>query len=101
MRSWHLNRSLEVALMFLLFSASVAGRQSGFTLKVDVSLIPVDVAVYDPQGNAVKTLTKDDFVLYEDGTLQEIRHFETVDAPYNILLLFDTSGSTTNQNGFM
>ena len=97
----HLHRPFAIALMFLVFAAPLAGRQGGFTLKVDVSLIPVDVAVYDSQGNTVKTLTSDDFVLYEDGTPQEIRHFETVDAPYKILLLFDTSGSTRNQLGFM
>lgn len=96
-----LRRPSAIALMFLVFAAPVAGRQGGFTLKVDVSLIPVDVAVYDTQGNAVKTLNSEDFVLYEDGAPQEIRHFETVDAPYKILLLFDTSGSTRNQLGFM
>src|SRR5687767_8622866 len=75
--------------------------QGGFTLKVDVSLIPLDAAVYDAAGNPVMTLTRDDFLVYEDGVLQDIQHFEAADAPYNILLLFDTSGSAKNQIGFM
>src|SRR5688572_8590967 len=75
--------------------------QGGFTLKVDVSLIPLDVAVYDAKGDPVKTLTRDDFLVYEDGDLQDIQHFEPADAAYTILLLFDTSGSTKNQLGFM
>jgi len=87
-------------VMVLVFSTSLMAWQ-GFTLKVDVSLIPLDVVVHDARGNTVRTLTRDDFVIYEDGELQDIQYFEGVDAPYKILLLFDTSGSTRNQTGFM
>jgi VWFA-related protein len=87
-------------VMVVVFSTTLIAWQ-GFTLKVDVSLIPLDVVVRDAQGNTVRTLAQDDFVIYEDGELQQIQYFEGVDAPYKILLLFDTSGSTRNQIGFM
>jgi VWFA-related protein len=88
-------------LILLACLSPILARQEGFTLKVDVSLIPLDVAVYDKQENPVKTLTMDDFSVYENGVRQNIQHFESVEAPYTTLLLFDTSGSTINQIGFM
>ena len=68
--------------------------QEPFTVKVDVALVTVDVMVSDSTGRAVTTLTKDDFEIYEDGKLQQIRSFEPVDSPYGILLLIDCSTST-------
>jgi Ca-activated chloride channel family protein len=37
------------------------------------------------------------FELYEDGIRQSIQHFLPVSAPYNVLLLFDRSGSTQDK----
>src|SRR5262252_4026526 len=68
--------------------------QEPFKFEVDVSLVTVDVVVSDSAGRPVTTLTKDDFEVYEDGKLQEIRSFEPVDSPYGVLLLFDCSTST-------
>jgi len=68
--------------------------QEPFTVKVDVSLVTVDVVVSDAAGRPVTTLTRDDFEVYEDGKPQEIRSFEPVDSPYGVLLLFDCSTST-------
>jgi len=81
--------------------AQMFGQDSPFRLKVDVSLIPLDVAVYDVTGQPVKNLTRDDFLVYEDGELQTVQSFETSEAPYRVLLLFDTSGSTRNQFTFL
>jgi Ca-activated chloride channel family protein len=71
-----------------------AQEQEPFTVKVDVALVTVDVVVTDATGRPVTTLTKDDFEVYEDGKLQEIRSFEPVDSAYGVLLLFDCSTST-------
>jgi Ca-activated chloride channel family protein len=79
----------------------VSAQAPGLALKVEVSLIPLDVAVYDSRGNPVNTLTREDFLIYEEGVLQDIQHFDAADAPYHVLLLFDTSGSTRNQVPFM
>jgi VWFA-related protein len=68
--------------------------QEPVTIKVDVSLVTVDVVVSDAAGRAVTTLTRDDFEIYEDGKLQDIRSFEPVDSPYAVLLLIDCSTST-------
>jgi VWFA-related protein len=82
-------------LALVLVSATLlCSQEPDFTLKIDVPLVTVDVTVVDGTGNTVQNLPRDAFELYEDGALQEIRYFVPVSAPYNILLLFDRSGST-------
>jgi Ca-activated chloride channel homolog len=72
-----------------------------FQVRVDVPLVSVDVRVNDSRGQPMTTLNKEDFVLVEDGVEQQIQAFSSVDTPYNILLLFDRSGSTQDQWTFM
>src|SRR5215510_14970757 len=73
---------------------SVQARAQKEALKVDVLLVSVDIAVSDSNGQPVQDLAKDDFVVYEDGQLQEIRSLSPIDTPNNIILLFDRSIST-------
>jgi len=61
----------------------------------------LDVAVFDAGGRPLTTLTREDFHVYEDNTLQELQNFTPVAMPFNVLLLFDRSGSTQNQWPFM
>jgi VWFA-related protein len=44
-------------------------------------LVLVDAVVFDANGNPVDGLTRDDFVLREDGVPQSIQRFETVGLP--------------------
>lgn len=65
------------------------------TLKVDVKLVNVFVTVTDAQGSPVGGLTKDNFVLSEDGREQKIAVFDKESAlPLSIALTIDTSLST-------
>jgi VWFA-related protein len=64
-----------------------------FTLRVDVSLVSVDVGVFDRKGEAVTTLTRGDFEVYEDGERQQIRVFEPSGTAFSALLVVDNSGS--------
>jgi VWFA-related protein len=45
------------------------------TIRVKVTLVPVDVRVTDAEGKPVPDLTKDDFILFENGVRQQISHF--------------------------
>ncbi len=45
------------------------------TIRVQVRLVPVDVIVTDRGGRPVTDLKKEDFQIFENGRLQEIRHF--------------------------
>jgi len=64
-------------------------------IRVDTELVSVNVSVVDRgTSRGVNNLAKNDFRLYEDNTQQEIRHFESSSAPFNLVLLIDLSGST-------
>jgi VWFA-related protein len=51
------------------------------TFQVEVSYVDIDAVVTDERGNFVEGLTKDDFLLFEDGKPQEISTFSLVDIP--------------------
>ena len=64
------------------------------TFSTDVKVVNVLATVRNKQGQIVKDLTKDDFVLEEDGRPQTIRYFSReTDLPLTLGLLIDTSGS--------
>src|SRR2546430_17606751 len=67
----------------------------GDVIRVDTQLVNVNVSVVDRGTNrGVNDLTKNDFRLYEDNAPQQIAHFESASAPFNLVLLIDLSGST-------
>jgi Ca-activated chloride channel homolog len=84
---------MRFVVILVTVSAVVAAARQEFQLKVDVSLVSVDVGVYDRKGEAVTTLAREDFLLFEDGQKQEIRSFEPSGVAFNALLVVDRSGS--------
>jgi hypothetical protein len=65
-------------------------------VRVETSLVVSDVLVLDRQGHAVRGLTRDDFVVSEDGREQEVGTFalgDNVNVPRSIVLVIDYSGS--------
>jgi len=64
------------------------------TIKVDTTLVTIPVSVIDRNGRFVPFLTKRDFHVFEDGVEQPIEQVESVEAPFHVVLLIDTSGST-------
>ncbi len=67
------------------------------TLKVDVDSVFLNVSVRDRNTNrSVPGLQKDDFRIYEDGAPQQVAQFLPSEAPFNLLLLLDVSGSTAS-----
>ena len=74
--------------------AAVFVQDPVFQLRVDVPLVSVDVKVLDSRGQPMTSLTAKDFIIAEDGVEQQVASFTSIDTPYNILLLFDRSGST-------
>lgn len=69
----------------------VASRPSN--IRVDKTLVLINVTVTDPLNRFVTGLEKEHFRLYEDKIEQEISQFSSEDAPISIGLVFDTSGS--------
>src|SRR5579885_1710715 len=59
-----------------------------------VNVVNVYATVRNKQGQIVRNLTKDDFILDEDGRRQSIAYFsQETNLPLTLGLLVDTSGS--------
>jgi VWFA-related protein len=72
------------------------------TIRVNTDLVSVDVLVYDRHGQrSTANLRAEDFVVYEDGVPQKISNFSVAEAPFNLVLLIDTSGSTRDELGLI
>lgn len=56
-----------------------SGTPGGYVFRQDVRRVPVDIVVTDKQGNMVKGLRKEDFIVKEDGTEQQILTFNFED----------------------
>ena len=82
-----------IALVATLVTATMARAQDD-VLTTDTALVQLNVGVVDNQGNAITNLSQNDFVIYEDGVKRPIIHFEPTDAPFSLVMLLDTSGST-------
>jgi VWFA-related protein len=66
----------------------------GDVVRVDTQLVSVPAVVTDKTGRPLANLRADNFLLYEDGRPQQISNFATTEAPFEVALLLDTSGST-------
>ncbi|HEX4167892.1 MAG TPA: VWA domain-containing protein [Bryobacteraceae bacterium] len=62
-------------------------------IRVNRTLVLINVTVTDPLNRFVTGLEKEHFRLYEDKVEQRISDFSAEDAPISIGLVFDTSGS--------
>ncbi|MCA1635492.1 MAG: VWA domain-containing protein [Acidobacteria bacterium] len=66
-------------------------------VRVESDLVTLNVSVVErSSGRGLKGLAREDFRLEEDGVEQQIAHFESANAPFDLLLLIDLSGSTAN-----
>ncbi len=59
----------------------------------EVRLVNVYAIVRDRRGDPVLDLTKDDFILEEDGVPQTVSHFTSAEVPLAVALLIDSSNS--------
>jgi VWFA-related protein len=77
-RSLSIRNLTKVAAILIatLTTSSRAQQAPTPQIKVNVRLVTLDVVVTDKKGNLVKSLTRDDFHVYEDAQEQTIRTFE-------------------------
>jgi VWFA-related protein len=87
---------LSFAVLLIVFAVGVSAQQPDEVIKTDTSLVQLNVGVVDRQGRAITTLSRNDFMVYEDGVLRPIASFEPTDAPFSLVMLLDMSGSTIN-----
>lgn len=67
---------------------------AGDVVRVNTTLVTLPVSVTDRDGRYIPNLTKTDFRLWEDGVEQQVAFFSSVDKPFSVVLMLDTSGST-------
>ena len=68
--------------------------EAGDVIKVNTTLVTLPVSVMDRDGRYIPNLSKEDFRLWEDGVEQNVAFFSSVDKPFSVVLMIDTSGST-------
>src|SRR5215210_1634762 len=72
-------------------------KEDDTVIRVDTELVDVPISVTDKTGKPLTTLSKNHFLVYEDGKPQKIEEFAAVSAPFEVALLLDTSGSTRDE----
>jgi VWFA-related protein len=66
----------------------------GDVVRVNTTLVTIPVSVMDRNGKYVPNLRKEDFRIFEDGAEQQVAYFASVEKPFTVVLMIDTSGST-------
>jgi VWFA-related protein len=82
-------------LFFIIFAVCFSAfAQDDDTIKVDTTIVRLNVGVSDRQGRANTMLSKENFTVFEDGVKQNILSFQPTVTPFSVVLLLDMSGST-------
>ncbi|HEX8127880.1 MAG TPA: VWA domain-containing protein [Pyrinomonadaceae bacterium] len=63
-------------------------------VRVNTSLVTIPVSVMDRAGKYVPSIRQGEFRIWEEGVEQQIAYFATVEKPFTVALVIDTSGST-------
>lgn len=87
-------QKIFITLFLLLFGFLSVNAQDDDIITVSSSIVRLNIGVVDKKGQPITNLTKNNFVVYEDGVKQEIARFEPTVAPFSVVMLLDMSGST-------
>ena len=63
-------------------------------IRVDSSLVRLNVGVVDLKGRPITSLGSSNFEVFEDGVKQDITRLEPSTAPFSVVIILDMSGST-------
>ncbi len=81
-------------LAVLLLVGAAIGQGDDDPIKVDSSIVRLNVGVVDQRGRPVTSLNQSNFEIFEDNVKQDITRFEPTEAPFSVVLMLDMSGST-------
>src|SRR5437868_4355627 len=85
---------LAAAIFTIFLAIAAISAQDEDPIRVESSIVRLNVGVVDQRGRPVTSLNKGNFEVYEDGVKQEITRFEPTEAPFSVVLMLDMSGST-------
>ncbi len=94
------NVSTLVLALLVLLTLSICSRAQEpiDTIRVDSDLVDLKVSVVSLVPKQHSTLLEEkDFLVFEDGARQQISFFAASDAPFDLVLLLDLSGSTSQK----
>src|SRR2546421_1936319 len=74
-------------------SASQERPDAPYRIKVNSNLVVLHATALDHKGMLVSGLDQENFQVYEDGALQQIKYFSHEDIPVTVGLVIDNSGS--------
>lgn len=83
-----------IFFLLILFGIFQVPAQDDDIIKVDSSIVRLNVGVVDAKGKPITNLNKESFSVYEDGIKQDISRFEPTVTPFSVVLILDMSGST-------
>jgi VWFA-related protein len=68
------------------------------TVRVETELVDLNVSVFSRErGRTVGQLQQKDFMVFENGVPEEITFFASASTPFDLVLLIDLSGSTSDK----
>jgi hypothetical protein len=76
-----------------------SGEQDGDTVKVDTNLVTVPIIASDRDNRYLTDLQQGELEIFEDDKPQQIAFFNSITAPFNVILMLDTSASTDYKLG--
>ncbi|HMG75668.1 MAG TPA: VWA domain-containing protein [Pyrinomonadaceae bacterium] len=89
------NRSLERTIANELDTAVI---DEDDVIRVDTNLVSLNVSVFNSKLKSFAgMLEKNDFKVFENGHEESIAYFATTDVPFDLVLLIDLSGSTSDK----
>src|SRR5437899_4774746 len=91
-------RTIIILAIVLLFVGGIYAAQK--SLKVDVELVMMNVAVTDSDNRPVTDLKAENFQIFEDKVEQQIRYFSMEAAPMSLGIVFDMSHSMERKLDF-
>lgn len=101
-------RHFLVVTVFLLtahcspLTASGQTPESVETLRIDTDLVNLNVSVFSRnRSQPAAVLQQKDFTVLENGEQQEIAFFASAETPFDLVLLLDLSGSTSDKIGLI
>lgn len=97
---------LVVWLFITVFSSTICAQnepkiknsEQEDTIKVETTLVNVPIVASDKNGHYIRDLKQEDFLVYENGSRQEIELFSAETVPINVVLLVDLSTSTIHNS---
>lgn len=94
---------LFVAVICAVPAVSAQNLEPADVLRIDTDLVNLNVSVFNRNMAAPPnvTLEQKNFVVLDNGAPQEISFFAANDAPFDLVLLLDLSGSTSDKIGLI